>query len=228
MDPVALDAILHQCRTHESALTVYMERCPGLTKVEATAGLWTAIEHSGWALLVAPELWAVAGEWYDIAQYDDDLRRLRAMRNFVMRQTREPSTWRVVEIDTGKVRARPPTDDMAMEFYSEIKVGPDVLSVRSSAVAKLAAEITRAMEARARARGRFVKAVLAYQRRLEVVQGWDNPKKAKEILSKQAWIEGELAVFASLQATGEPPKDEAGIRAVCASLDRRLMDRSAR
>lgn len=188
--------------------------------------VYAVLERSGWALLVAPELWAAYQEWLACWRLEDDLARLRRHRDLVGRQMRKPKHWRVVEVDTGKVRAKPATDDADAEMYGEIKVGPDVLSVRAAAYAKLAAEITRAEAEYARGRARFVKSVQAYQRRLADVNGMEAPSKARAILARQAWLEGELSVFAACQESGAPPQDEAGIRTICANVDRRLVDRA--
>ena len=104
--------------------------------------------------------------------------------------------------------------------------GADILSTRASALAKLAAEITRAEEAYARRRVGFGRACATYQRRLHLLR-LPLEDKIAAIVRRQAYLEGELSVAAALIETSAP-RDAAGIEAVMSSLQARLPDLAPR
>lgn len=225
MDPTAIDAVINQCRTGQDAVKVYREAIVKAggeepTRTAAGAALLEAVRTSGWALLVAPELHAAYQEWLACNRFEDDLEGLRHHRDIVGVQMREPSSWRVVEIDKGAKFGD------GVEVFNEVKIGPDVLSVRAAAYAKMAAEITRAEEAYARARSRFVKSVYAYQRSMEPLRGLQPKDLAKLILS-QSYREGDLAIARAAIDEGPAALQSGSVDRVMASLRSRLLDRSA-
>lgn len=224
MDPSAIDAVINQCRTRESAVEVYRasvvaagKPCP--TVGAATDALYAAIRTSGWALLVAPELHAAYQEWQACCRFEDDLAELRRLRDRVAEGIDKPATMVLVEVKSDKVY------ESKAGLIGERKVGPDMLSVRAAAYAKLAAEVTRAEEAYARARTRFVRAVYAYQRAMEPVRSMEPRDLAKLILS-QSYREGDLAIARAAIDEGQAALQSGVVDRVMSSLRSRLDQRS--
>ena len=224
MDPVAIDAVINQCRTGQDAVKVYsaaIVKAGGEepTRTAAGAALLEAVRTSGWALLVAPELHAAYQEWLACGRWEDDLSELRRLRDRVAEGIDKPATMVLVEVKSDKVY------DSKAGLIGERKVGPDMLSVRAAAYAKMAAEVTRAEEAYARARSRFVKSVYAYQRSMEPLRGLQPKDLAKLILS-QSYREGDLAIARAAIDEGPAALQSGSVDRVMASLRSRLDQRS--
>lgn len=212
MDPVAIDAVINQCRTGQDAVKVYREavvRAGGEepTRTAAGAALLEAVRTSGWALLVAPELHAAYQEWLACGRWEDDLIALRAVR------------------DGAGVKIEAIASDPFL-IDAEGCARADILPARIRAYASMAAEVTRAEEAYARARSRFVKSVYAYQRSMEPLRGLQPKDLAKLILS-QSYREGDLAIARAAIDEGPAALQSGSVDRVMASLRSRLLDRSA-
>lgn len=220
-DRAALEAVLYHCRREGHARTRYMELTGETDPVRATEALNVAVERHGWALLLAPEIWACLQEWWACARLDHDLEVYREARDRLVEAYNKPSSLVVVEVKEAKVFQAP-----SGQYLGERKIGADILSTRASALAKLADSITRTEEAYARRRAGFAKSCAAYQRRLHLLR-LPLEDKIAAIVRRQAYLEGELSVAAALIETSAP-RDAAGIEAVMSSLQARLPDLAPR
>ena len=158
VQPEAITLIVEEARTGQDALVRYQDQVVEQggerpSEGEARAALFAAVASMGWALLLAPELWAALEAWWACRRLSDDLEQLRTVRDHVAAATLAPSILPILEMKTGKTFALPADG----QYVGEVKIGPDVLAVRASAVAKVAAEITRAEAELARAQDRFAK-----------------------------------------------------------------------
>jgi hypothetical protein len=143
--------------------------------------LYATVTDVGWALLVAPELWCVREEWFACRRRERDAERLRRLRNRVQRAAEDPDVLSVIEVSSGKVLAIPEQ----ARVVGEIKVGPDVLSVRASAVAKVQAEITRIEDSLGRRRKALHEYVQAYQARVLQVEGMTLQQQAAALMRRE-------------------------------------------
>ena len=89
----------------------------------------------------------------------------------------------------------------------------------------LAAEVTRAEEAYARARNRFVKSIYAYQRSMEPLRELQ-PKDLAKIILSQSYREGDLAIARAAIDEGPAALQSGSVDRVMASLRSRLDQRS--
>ena len=164
VQPEAITLIVEEARTGQDALVRYQDQVVEQggerpSEGEARAALFAAVASMGWALLLAPELWTALEAWWACRRLSDDLEQLRTVRDHVAAATLAPSILPILEMKTGKTFALPADG----QYVGEVKIGPDVLAVRASAVAKVAAEITRAEAELARAQDRFTRRTAAYR-----------------------------------------------------------------
>lgn len=169
---------------------------------------WQAIGHAviagGWAILTAPALWVALRAWWACRRLDDDLEHLREVRDTVKAATLSPRALAVVEVKTGKALKLPD----GAQYVGEIKVGPDVLAVRATALAKVQAEITRAEAELARGERRFQQAADNWRASLEEV-GEMQPIQLASLLLRRAVTEGDLSLATACLTLISGPRDRA-------------------
>lgn len=200
MDPVALDAILYQCRTQQSAVDRYMAERPGLSRDDATRGLWTAIESSGWALLVAPGLWAVFVAHLAIAQIEGWIADQEADIKHLRKAYRKPETLLLIEMESTKAKLG--DDD---QVYRTIKTGTDPGSVRLKALSDARGVLVKLQQSRAAAHKTFLERVQDYQDSLIAIADMPPAEQARAIL-RQQWTEQHKAGMRAQLSLAEQPR----------------------
>ena len=175
------------------------------------------VTEVGWALLIAPELWCVLEEWFACRRLERDAQRMRRLRNRVQRAAEDPDVLSVIEVSSGKVLAIP---DQA-RMVGEIKIGPDALSVRASAVAKVQAEITRIEDSLGRRRKALHEYVQAYQARVLVVEGMTLQQQAAALM-RLSLVQGQQALAFELAQVATKNTAGANVSGLLESLASRV------
>lgn len=196
----ALDCIIHEARTQQDACARYMAQHPELTRSQAVAALYAAIERSAWALLVAPELWALACEWWTIARIEGYIERLNARADTIAAAIDQPETLLLVEMEGASERI-----DGEGNVYRTIKTGPDVLSVRVKALSDVSGTLGKLEAELARARARYVRCVELYQDSLIAIADMPPVEQARALL-RQQWTEQHKAGMRAQLSLAEQPR----------------------
>lgn len=200
----AVDALLHYAQTRGDAVEHFRTAMgqPEMPVTEVNAAFWSALDRHGWAILLAPELWAAFLEWQSCQRFEADIERHR----------------RVLSTAEDAVNCA-----VVSPFLLDAQGGQigDIIPARTAAYAKVAAEVTRAEAEYARARARFVKCCYAVLRRKTLTDEWPKDDRARVMLRRQAWLEGEIATVHALMGT-PAPQDEGGVTSIMQSLAKRL------
>lgn len=209
-------------QTERQALDLLIEQRPELTIWQAREALGKAVSEVGWTLLVAPELWLVLEEHFTTQRLANDLEVLREARDALAQAIQDPTVLEVVEV----AKEDQPLRLAGTDIVRTIKVGPDVLSARTTALSKLSAEITRAEQALSRSRETLQKHVYAYQARVADVASMGLREQAAEIL-RMALLSGRLELAHELAkvANGGAPKVDATFWGSFAEKARGLIER---
>lgn len=203
-------------RNSRQAVAAVMD-ARGLDEESAHALIGKELARAGWALLIAPELWCVLEEWFACRRLERDAQRMRRLRNRVQRAAEDPDVLSVIEVSSGKVLAIP---DQA-RVMGEIKIGPDVLSVRASAVAKVQAEITRIEDSLGRRRKALHEYVQAYQARVLVVEGMTLQQQAAALM-RLSLVQGQQALAFELAQVATKSTASADVDGLLKSLATRV------
>lgn len=160
MDPIEA---LTTCRTYEAACDA-----AGVESIEQV------VRSCAWSILAAPDIYLLVSEWTQIRRLDDAEQDLIESRVRLMTGIRDPEAVTLIEL-----KGPPDKADTDGDVYRTIKTGPDVLSVRASA-------LTKAVEAHVKLATGRMKLHESLNRRIQAVVWRLDALRSKRISTDQA------------------------------------------
>lgn len=162
--------------------------------------VYRVITSSGWALLVAPELWAVFVAHLAMAQIEGWIDDQEADIKHLRKAYRKPETLLLIEMESTKAKLG--GDD---QVYRTIKTGTDPGSVRLKALSDARGVLVKLQQSRAAAHKTLLERVQDYQDSLIAIADMPPAEQARAIL-RQQWTEQHKAGMRAQLSLAEQPR----------------------